>query len=86
MTNAYLRWVRRVAIAVGSLLCLAPPAVALDQEARLAEAASAYATALAEPDRDVRLAGFARAQRGVHQVAVDRRDLHFESIAHAPAP
>lgn len=38
-------------------------AQALDREARLAEASEAYSTALSEPDRDTRLAGFARAQR-----------------------
>ncbi len=46
-------------------------AVALDREARLAEASEAYSTALAEPDRAARLAGFARAQRAFASLVED---------------
>lgn len=54
-----------------ALFVFALPALALDREARLAEASAAYATALTEPDRDARLAGFARAQRGFASLVED---------------
>ena len=60
-----------VAALLFTSLTVALPAQALDREARLAEASAAYATALAEPDRDARLAGFARAQRGFASLVED---------------
>ena len=50
-------------VVAASLVGAAGGAHALDREARLAEASEAYSIALTEPDRDTRLAGFARAQR-----------------------
>lgn len=44
---------------------------ALDREARLVQASDAYSTALAEPDRDARLADFARAQGGFASLVED---------------
>lgn len=43
----------------------------LDRERRLRQALDAYAAALAETDRDTRLAGFARAERGFASLVAD---------------
>lgn len=69
--------------AFSSLLCLLSLAVclstsvyalearALDRDGRLAEAVEVYSRALAERDRDARLAGFARAQRAFASLVED---------------
>ena len=56
---------------VSLALLMAGQASALDREARLAEASEAYGAALAELDRDARLAGFAQAQRGFASLVED---------------
>ena len=61
----------RLLLALMILIATSSSALALDREARLAEASADYATALAEPDRDARLAGFARAQRGFASLVED---------------
>lgn len=60
----------------GFALDASEPAIAaggaeLDREARLQQALEAYAQALAEPARDARLAGFARAERAFASLVED---------------
>lgn len=66
------RWISILWLALGLVgPATAADAQGLDRAARLAEALDEYAAALGEPDRDARVAGFARAERAFASLVED---------------